>query len=106
MNVIAKARARADAAQFDVRRGDGVWAIHHPKSGDPVRRRVIVSEGVQRQGDQMGVMETSTELDALLCEGPKPRRGDMLTEEDSGRIWTVDGEITSDESVCTVRVRA
>ena len=81
------------------------WAIHTPKQGDPVRRRVILSEGVERQGDQVGVMLRRDEMDVLLTEGPRPRRGDTIQLECAHRVWTVDGESAADGRVCTVIVR-
>jgi hypothetical protein len=81
----------------------GILAIHRPKNGDPVQRRVIVSRGVERQGDEIGVMVRSDELTVLTCEGPRPLRGDTFGAED--RTWTVDGEVISDGTTTTVRVR-
>ena len=101
MSRVDAAFARMDNTQFDY---FADWVIHHPKSGDPVRRRVIVSDGVQRMGERSGVMETFTEISVLRCEGPKPKRGDVFTDGD--REWKVDGEVPAgtDSSVTVVSV--
>lgn len=88
MNAAADALRMAVETSFDMY---GVQVIHTPKNGDPIQRRILLDEGVQRMGERSGVMETFTEISVLRCEGPKPKRGDVFTDGDLE--WKVDGEV-------------